>query len=206
MTGPDAPAPPSGPWAVLSDLDGATLATRAAAARAAGAAALTVRRPRPPLAAVLAALRAAPGFRAVHADPALAAAAGADAVIAGVRSLPTEVLVRCFPELVVGASVHDLDEARRARDAGARFLLFGPVWDTPEKRGFLAPRGPAALAEAVALGLPVVAIGGVDRPERVAAVAAAGGHGFAALRAAADPARFAALAAAWPGGLAAGRR
>jgi len=197
VNGPVPAAPPSGPWAVLSDLGGAALAARAAAAQAAGAVALTVRRPRPPLAAVLAALRAAPGFRAVHADPALAAAAEADAVIAGVRSLPTEVLVRGFPELLVGASVHDLDEARRARDAGARFLLFGPVWDTPEKRGVLDPRGPAALAEVVALGLPVVAIGGVDRPDRVAAVAAAGGHAFAALRAAADPVRFAPMVSAW---------
>ncbi len=89
----------------------------------------------------------------------------------------------------IGKSVHDLHEATAARDAGADYLLVGPVYPTathPQRE----PLGVAALAATARLGLPVIAIGGVTR-ERVRELAAAGAYGVAAIRAlwdAGDPA------------------
>jgi len=87
---------------------------------------------------------------------------------------------RLEPEWWIGVSVHDLDEARAAQTAGADYLLAGTVFPTashPER----TPLGLSGLADIAALGLPVVAIGGIT-PERVAAVRAAGAYGVAAIR------------------------
>lgn len=79
--------------------------------------------------------------------------------------------------LRVGASVHSLAAARRAVDAGAEFLVFGPVFDPGSKPGHAV--GLEALAQIVAgVGRPVLAVGGV-RPDRVAACRAAGAQGVA---------------------------
>jgi thiamine-phosphate diphosphorylase len=79
--------------------------------------------------------------------------------------------------LRVGASVHSLLAARRAVDAGADFLVFGPVFDPGSKPGHGV--GLEALAQiAACAGRPVLAVGGV-RPDRVAACRAAGAQGVA---------------------------
>ncbi len=84
--------------------------------------------------------------------------------------------------------MHNLPEALAAQAAGADYLLVGPVYRTATHPGW-EPLGPAPLAEIIALGLPVLAIGGVT-PERVPELRAAGAYGVAAIRAlwdAADP-------------------
>jgi thiamine-phosphate pyrophosphorylase len=87
--------------------------------------------------------------------------------------------------------VHAVDEAIAAAKAGADWLFFGPVYDTPSKRAYGAPQGLAALERVTtAVDVPVIAIGGIT-PERVADVRGAGAHGVAvisAILAAADPA------------------
>jgi thiamine-phosphate pyrophosphorylase len=70
---------------------------------------------------------------------------------------------RLPPEALVGATTHSLAEARRARDAD--YLSCGPVFATPVKPR-LAPRGLSYWKPAIALGLPVFAIGGIT-PERL---------------------------------------
>ena len=64
------------------------------------------------------------------------------------------------------------------------FFVFSPVFDTPSKRGILAPSGVTGLGQALGLcgTVPVVALGGVG-PENVAACFRAGAHGIAAIRA-----------------------
>ncbi|HZN60912.1 MAG TPA: thiamine phosphate synthase [Planctomycetota bacterium] len=62
------------------------------------------------------------------------------------------------PEGLVGATTHSIAEARRAR--AADYLSCGPVFATPTKPG-LSPRGLSYWKDAVALGLPVFAIGGI---------------------------------------------
>lgn len=129
----------------------------------------------------------------------VALAAGADGVhlpSAGVR--PADARGLLGPTALVGVSCHSADDVRRARDGGASYATFGPIYDTPSKRPYGAPVGVAALREAARLGLPLVALGGID-PDRVAEVRAAGAAGVAAIRAwlsARDPA--AAVRALWP--------
>jgi thiamine-phosphate pyrophosphorylase len=123
-------------------------------------------------------------------DVALATGAG------GVQRTSTSLAVRDIraivkSDLLIGASVHSLEEAIEAEAAGADWVTFGPVYDTPSKRPYGAPQGLAALERvAAALRIPVVAIGGIT-PERADAVMGAGAHGVAAISAilaAADPA------------------
>ena len=65
-------------------------------------------------------------------------------------------------DIMVGASVHSLEESIEAEAAGADWLTFGPVYDTPSKRAYGAPQGLAALERvAKAVRIPVVAIGGI---------------------------------------------
>lgn len=109
----------------------------------------------------------------------VAAAAGADGVQLGARSLAPEAARRVAPGLRIGVSVHDVDAARRA--SGADWLVGGTIWPTPshpDRPG----GGPGHLAALVAAAtVPVVAIGGVT-PGRVAAARDAGAAGVAVLR------------------------
>ncbi|HZI19876.1 MAG TPA: thiamine phosphate synthase [Pyrinomonadaceae bacterium] len=114
----------------------------------------------------------------------VASAAGCHGVHLATNSLEAAIVRRAFgPDFCVGVSTHTFDEARAARDGGADFALFGPVFDTPSKRAFGPPRGTAALGE-VARALksfPVVALGGVTE-ENAGAVFAEGAAGVAAIR------------------------
>lgn len=150
-------------------------------------------------------LRAQAPWLAVHARSDLAQLIGADAVLAGARSLPIEVLARRWGRQAeadalgrLGASVHNEAERVEALQAGAEFLFYGPVWETPSKRGILPPLGSEALRRFVDdVEQPVIAIGGVEAAEQVAAAHAAGAHGVAVLRAAREPARLRMLVDAW---------
>jgi thiamine-phosphate pyrophosphorylase len=104
------------------------------------------------------------------------------------------------PEALIGVSTHHVNEIVAAAAAGASFVTFGPVFDTPSKRGMGQPVGCAALAAAVHRSpLPIFALGGIG-PTQVAAVCASGCHGVAAISAllgGVDPgARTAAMIAA----------
>jgi thiamine-phosphate pyrophosphorylase len=122
----------------------------------------------------------------------VAVAAGADGVHLPSRGVPVADARRLLgPGAIIGASCHSVAEVRRARDGGADFATFGPVFDTPSKRAWGPPVGLDALREAARLGLPLVALGGVD-PSNAASTVAAGAAGVAAIRAwlgAADAAR-----------------
>ena len=110
----------------------------------------------------------------------VAIASGAAGVHLPSRGLPLERLRRRYPDLLLGLSTHRLDEVAAARDAGADYVVFGPVFAPTTKAAVDAPLGLAALAEAASKGIPVLALGGVTR-ERLAALAAAGAAGVAAI-------------------------
>jgi thiamine-phosphate pyrophosphorylase len=85
--------------------------------------------------------------------------AGADGVHVGFGDGSVARARRAMPpEGLVGATTHSIAEARRAR--AADYLSCGPVFATPLKPK-LAPRGLSYWRSAVALGLPVFAIGGI---------------------------------------------
>ena len=112
-----------------------------------------------------------------------ALAVGADGLQRGHDAPPIPVLRLRAPGLIIGASVHSVDEARAAERDGADFIVFGPVYDTPSKRAYGPPQGVDALANVVkAVSVRVFAIGGITA-DRVAAVRAAGAHGVAVISA-----------------------
>jgi len=94
------------------------------------------------------------------------------------------------PQALIGVSTHSLAQAQTAQLDGADFIVCGPTFDTPSKRGFGPPLGLEALAQITrTVQLPVLAIGGITA-DRIAAVRAAGAPGVAVIGAvleAADP-------------------
>lgn len=99
----------------------------------------------------------------------VAVACGADGVHLGHASVPAQDVIRWCrnggapKEFLVGVSCHSLQDARAAEAAGADYVYFGPVFDSPSKREFGAPQGTAQLREVTqTLRIPVVAIGGIN--------------------------------------------
>jgi thiamine-phosphate pyrophosphorylase len=88
--------------------------------------------------------------------------------------------------LRVGRSAWDVGEAIAAERSGATYIGAGPVWETPSKDDLDPPIGLDGLAGIVdAVGIPVVAIGGIDATNAGACIAA-GAEGVAVIRAARD--------------------
>jgi thiamine-phosphate pyrophosphorylase len=132
---------------------------------------------------LLAALRPMGQLLLVNDRADVALAAGADGVHLPSAGLPPAEARRLLGAgLLLGVSCHGEDDVARARAGGADYATFGPVFDTPSKRAFGPPVGLPALGRAARLGLPLVALGGVD-PGNAAAAVEAGAYGVAALRA-----------------------
>jgi thiamine-phosphate pyrophosphorylase len=122
----------------------------------------------------------------------VALAAGAAGVHLGLDDLPVAAVRALVPAgFVVGATVRNPEQARRAADEGASYLGVGPVYPTTTKTGLPEPLGLTGLAAvAGAVDLPVVAISGVT-VDRVPELLGAGAHGVAVVAAvfgAPDPA------------------
>ena len=168
-------------------LAGGELASRAAAAAAAGVDFIQVREKDLPDGALAALARAVvqavqgAGTRVlVNGRPDIALIAGAHGVQLPEEGLPVAQVKRSFPRLIVGASRHSVEGARRAEAEGADFVVLGPIFATPGKDQ--GPLGLDALAEAArALRVPVHAIGGVNG-ETAGAARDAGARGLAAIR------------------------
>ena len=96
--------------------------------------------------------------------------------------------------LVLGLSAASVAEALEAERKGADYVGAGPVWTTPSKPDADPPMGLDGLAGICrAVGVPVVAIGGVDATNAANCIHA-GAEGVAVIRAAADaPALVAAI-------------
>jgi thiamine-phosphate pyrophosphorylase len=95
----------------------------------------------------------------------VAAAAGADGVHLTTQSIDAATIRRTFgKDFLIGVSTHSLAEAEVAKEDGADFVVFGPVFATPSKERYGPPTGLAKL-ERLAKELapfPVLALGGVD--------------------------------------------
>lgn len=121
----------------------------------------------------------------------IALAAGADGVHLTTHSLPADVVRGSFgDEFLIGVSTHSLTEATIARNNGADFVVFGPVFETPSKsKGeYGEPVGVSNLAPVAAQlsPFPVLALGGL-KMINVAACIQAGAAGVAAIRMFSDP-------------------
>jgi len=126
----------------------------------------------------------APGLLIVNDRVDVALAIGAAAIQRTSTSLSVKDTRRLVKNsMLIGASVHSLEQSIEAEMEGADWLTFGPVYDTPSKKVYGPPQGLAALERvAQSVNIPVIAIGGIT-PERVSEVRAAGAHGVAAISA-----------------------
>lgn len=126
----------------------------------------------------------------------VALAAEADGVHLGQDDFPLALAREILgPEKIIGGSASTLAEARLCQAQGVDYIGLGPVYPTSSKAD-ASPAGGLELVRRAAreLGLPVIAIGGIDEV-RAAAVMAAGAHGVAVISAVccqADPAAAAA--------------
>jgi len=118
----------------------------------------------------------------------VALAASAAGVHLGHESAPARDVVRWCRAgnapagFLIGVSCHSSGEVKEAETAGADYVFFGPVFETPSKVPFGAPQGITRLAEACAgVRIPVIAIGGLGE-ENAADCIRAGAVGIAAIR------------------------
>jgi len=126
----------------------------------------------------------------------IAAAAGADGVHLTTSSLPTAVVRQTFGDgFLIGVSTHSLDEATLARQGGADFAVFGPVFETASKKELGESPGLAGLARVCSelSPFPVLALGGVMIGNAAECIKA-GARGVAAIRMLQQPARLADVA------------
>jgi thiamine-phosphate pyrophosphorylase len=110
----------------------------------------------------------------------LALAAGAAGVNLPERDVSVADARRLLDDRLVGRSVHSIESALQAEAEGADFVIFGPVWESATHPA-LKPAGLSALEDvARAVGIAVLAIGGVTE-ERIELCLAAGADGYAAI-------------------------
>jgi thiamine-phosphate pyrophosphorylase len=145
------------------------------------------------VAAVAAALAGSATELVVNGRPDLAALHGAPGVQLPEEGLPVAGVRRAFPGLGIGASCHSVDAALRAEDAGASWIVLGPIFASPGKEQ--RALGLTVLAEAAArVSVPVHAVGGL-RPGNAGQAVEAGARGILAIRAFVEQPVAAAVAA-----------
>jgi thiamine-phosphate pyrophosphorylase len=114
----------------------------------------------------------------------VAVAVDADGVHLGRESMPVEAVRDVVGQrLLIGVSTHGLDEAKAAESAGADFITFGPVFETPSKKAYGPPVGVEAMsAVKKQVRIPLLALGGI-KIATIPGVLAAGADGVAMISA-----------------------
>lgn len=114
----------------------------------------------------------------------IAVAANADGVHLTANSISTEAIRRCFPKpFIIGVSAHSVSEVKNAKNEGASFATFSPIFATESKANYGAPQGLEKLSEVCSKidEFPIVALGGVNK-NNFAKALEHGASGFAAIR------------------------
>lgn len=92
----------------------------------------------------------------------IALAVDADGVHLGQSDLPVSAACAIAPELLIGASTHNLEEALAAQDAGASYVNIGPIFSTQTKNVTGGAIGPDAIdAIRPHLHVPWTTMGGI---------------------------------------------
>lgn len=110
----------------------------------------------------------------------VAMAVGASAIQLTSASLPVADVRALSPDARIGASVHSSNEAEAAAREGAEWAVAGNVFPTASHIGRNG-RGAEFLRAIAAVGIPVIAIGGV-KAEDVGQLREAGAYGVAMIR------------------------
>jgi len=115
----------------------------------------------------------------------VAIAAGADGIHLGWKSMPVKKAVAIARQysMITGVSCHSVEDAFRCTDVGVDYISFGPVFETPSKKGILDARGLDGVRGVKALvSVPVTAIGGINE-DNCADVIDAGADAVSVIRA-----------------------
>ncbi|MFZ2444720.1 MAG: thiamine phosphate synthase [Syntrophobacteraceae bacterium] len=113
----------------------------------------------------------------------VAIAVGADGVHLGQEDFPVPAARKIAPELLIGASSHDLEQALRAREEGADYVNIGPIFPTGTKEGIEHFLGPEAITEiSPKLDIPFSVMGGI-KESNIGLVLAAGARKVAVVTA-----------------------
>jgi thiamine-phosphate pyrophosphorylase len=92
----------------------------------------------------------------------IALAVGADGVHLGQEDFPVRAARRIAPDLLIGASSHNLEEALGAQEEGADYVNIGPIFPTGTKQGIEYFLGPSAIGSiAPRLKIPFTVMGGI---------------------------------------------
>ena len=114
----------------------------------------------------------------------------ADGIHVGHEDLPVpQVRVLVGDSMLIGRSTHSIEEALEAERQGADYIGVGPVFPTPTKPGYKAVGLELVRQVKEKIGIPWVAIGGIDL-ENAGLVSSAGAACVAVVRAvaaASDP-------------------
>ena len=99
----------------------------------------------------------------VNDNAGLALAAGADGLHLGQDDMPLAEARKLLPNAVIGVTVHNIEEAKKAEAEGADYVSVSPVFHTDTK----ADAGEQVGLEMVkkvkeAVGVPVMGIGGIN--------------------------------------------
>jgi thiamine-phosphate pyrophosphorylase len=98
----------------------------------------------------------------VNDDIELALELDADGVHIGQEDEDAAQVRRKIGDRILGVSVHNLEEAEKAKQAGADYFGVGPVFPTATKTDTRAVQGTAMIEELKDFGVPIVGIGGIN--------------------------------------------
>ena len=116
----------------------------------------------------------------IGSDVALSVALGLSAVHLPMSADLESARARLGPGALIGLSAHSLADVARARVKGADYVTLSPIFASASKPGYGPALGVASLAAARAVGLPVVALGGM-MPEMAGSAMAAGASAIAVM-------------------------
>ncbi|MDR3569513.1 MAG: thiamine phosphate synthase [Syntrophobacteraceae bacterium] len=92
----------------------------------------------------------------------VALAVGADGVHLGQEDFPVWAAKKIAPDLLIGASSHNMEEALRALKEGADYINLGPIFPTGTKQGLERFLGPGEISKiAPLLPIPFTVMGGI---------------------------------------------
>ncbi|MDQ0268232.1 thiamine phosphate synthase [Cytobacillus purgationiresistens] len=96
------------------------------------------------------------------------------------HSLPTFIVKKYYPDILVGRSIHSVEEAIEAEKQGADLVIYGHVYMTSSKKD-LPPKGITNIAIIKKkTDIPLIAIGGIT-PDNVSEVLNMGADGIAVM-------------------------
>ena len=95
----------------------------------------------------------------------VALAIGADGVHIGQEDIPFEIAKKLLgKDKIIGLTVHDLVEAKKAESLGVDYIGIAPIFKTGTKEDARDPIGPEMIGKIrVKVKLPIVAVGGIKK-------------------------------------------